>query len=286
MSAYFLLALIIWALTSVLKIPAFAGLTFAFVGVYFWHIKPKALDYSNKKFVISYILSSALLACFLSNDIYPPNISTLAAGLIGYFVINSEGCHKYLKTAWLSARNIYTSDRFATCTFLIIFFAIIFVGSYYSLGVGLSWDERIEQQTFLKNINVISKGLSGDSAYYEINDWADRYYGIGFYFPFYIFHRPFMGLIRGWQEVSGDTAILISRHLAVFWLFAFSSIIVSRIVYLFTKNLRYAYLVGIAYLICPYFLGHGMTNVKDSPFSCVWIICSYLLVKLANEYLT
>lgn len=288
MTPFSLLAILLWGLTSVLKIPAFAGLTLAFVGVYVWQFKSKSksLYHSHNKFVFGYFLSAALLACFLSNDIFPPNISALAAGLIGFFVINSEGFHKCLKKIWLDTRAICASDIVATCVFLIAFFAILFAGSYYSLGVGLSWDEHIEQQTFLKSVSIIGKGLSGDSGYFEINDWGDRYYGIGFYFPFYIFHRPFMGLIRGWFDVSNETAILMSRHLAVFWLFAFSSTIVSRIVYLLTKNLRYAYLVGGAYLICPYFLGHGLTNVKDAPFACVWILCSYLLIKLVNEYLT
>ena len=149
----------------------------------------------------------------------------------------------------------------------------------------LSWDEAMERDTFERSLTAISEGLRGGQAYYQFNQWVDKYYGIGFYFPAYFFHKVFAGVLSHQFEMDTVSAILLSRHLAVFWFFTFSSLIVLKIVHLLTQNLRFAMLVSIAYLIYPYLLGHGMMNVKDSPFSVVWLICTYFLLVLMYGYI-
>lgn len=278
------LAGLVWLFTSIVKIPAFLGLVFSYAILFVLFLKrggfEKAVDY----IAIAFVASAGFLAYCLSNDIYPPNLSALISGLLGYTLTNSrETLAMWAKKTWFNFINLLESDKSATVLFVGTYVVILCVGSYFSLGVGLSWDERVEQQTFAKALIAIGQGLSGDYKYYDINDWGDRYYGIGFYLPFYLIHRSFVGLIISGYGVSLDTAILLSRHLAVFWFFAFSCLIVSRIVYLLTDNLRYAYVIAIAYFICPYFLGHGMTNVKDAPFACVWLISLCLLLGLVKS---
>lgn len=281
-----ILAISIWGLTSIVKIPAFLGLllSYAILFVIIW--KRDEFEKAVGNIAISFLASAGLLAYCLSNDIYPVNFSVLISGLLAYGLLNSrEALGKRGKKLWVKFKILFKADKFATIVFVGSFIIVLCAGSYFSLGVGLTWDERVEQQTFTKALVAIGLGLSGDGNYYDINKWGDRYYGVGFYLPFYFVHRSFVGLITSGYNVSLDAAILLSRHLAVFWFFAFSSLIVTRIVYLLTDNLRYAYLISIAYLVCPYFLGHGMTNVKDTPFACVWLISLCLLLGLVKSFL-
>ena len=285
---YFILpTILIWILTSVLKSPVFISLTASYGLVIVMQSSRFAIgrNFKIQKIIAGLLISTILLAYLSTYEIYPPNISVLISAGIGFCFIESN----YLRSLKNNIFNIYygavSQEKVPTYIFLTCLLIIFLSGSFLSIQVGLSWDESVEQQTFLIALDAISNGLQGDSKYYLINNWSDRYYGIGFYFPFYLIHRPFASLISNWIGVSINDAILLSRHIAVFFLFVFSSLFVAGIVRLVAKSQKYAYLISVTYLIWPYALGHGMTNVKDSPFASVWIICSYFIVKIISDYL-
>ena len=38
------------------------------------------------------------------------------------------------------------------------------------------------------------------------------------------------------------------------------------------------------FLLYPYLFGHSHFNFKDIPFMSVWIICTYFIMKIVNNY--
>lgn len=272
---------ITWVLTSIVKTPAFLSLTAAYAYIFF---SQSSKQIYSKKIILSFIISSLSLAYCLNWKIYTANISVLISAGIGLFFIEGHIVGNFKTYISDIFHQAIKNEKISTLIFLICLLAIFLGGSFFALKVGLSWDEAMEQKTFEKALDAISNGLKGDTGYYLINNWQDKYYGIGFYFPFYLIHKPFVNFISELVNVSAVDAILLSRHLAVFWLFVFSSLFVAGIVYFLVKSKKYAYLIAIAYLTWPYALGHGMTNVKDSPFASVWIICSFFIIKIIADY--
>jgi len=285
---YCLIAICAWLMSSIWNIPVFAVLNFAFIGAFVWiasdHTDCNARELKNP-LLIAYAVSSLVLGYCLAIEIYPSNISLLVALGIGcaagsgWVMILFSRC----KAGYLS---VYVQDKTAVLVYSILFAALLIFGSYVSVRIGLTWDEAMERDTFERSLTAISEGLRGGQAYYQFNQWVDKYYGIGFYFPAYFFHKVFAGVLSRQFEMDIASASLLSRHLAVFWFFAFSSILVLKIVRLLTQNLRFAMLVSITYLIYPYLLGHGLMNVKDSPFSVVWLICAYFLLVIIYTYIS
>ncbi len=282
------MALSAWLMSSIWSIPVFAALNFVFIGAFIWvcidHGDHDDREY-KKPILIAYAVSTSVLGYCLALEIYPRNISILVAIGLGYAAGSGWLSRVFIKhkTNYLDA---YRQDKTAVWVYSILFTTLFILGSYVAVRIGLTWDEAMERDTFERSLAAISEGLRGGQAYYQFNQWVDKYYGIGFYFPAYFFHKVFAGALSHQFQMDASSAILLSRHLAVFWIFAFSSILVLKIVRLLTHNLRYAMLVSITYLIYPYLLGHGLMNVKDSPFSVVWLLCTYFLLVLIDAYIS
>lgn len=285
MKNYGIFICILWIATSIAKVPVFLGLVISYA-IFIWFLEPGNGNASKvKNIIISIFISSALLAYLLALNVYPANISVLISASIGYLVVEENALINSKRFIIDFLLQVTKNEKIFTISFFVILVIILVVGSLYSVKVGLSWDELVEQHTFNIMLEAMSNGLKGDPKYFSINAYTDKYYGVGFYFPSYFIHRPFANSISAWLGVSLENAILLSRHMAVFWLFTLSSLYVAGIVYWLTKNKKYSCLVAIAYLLWPYTLGHGMINVKDSPFASVWIICIYYIIKIFSDFL-
>jgi len=166
----------------------------------------------------------------------------------------------------------------------------LIVGSVESLKIGLTSDELGEQSEFDYNIGGV-KGLlrgttEGFSEFkrYDITP-GDTYYGIGFHafaFPFQVLLQPYLA-----HKLNTDskTALLFGKHPVVFFMFVISVIAFYRLARFFIRERWIAFAIAAAYATYPYLFGHAMMNVKDCPFLSVYLVCTYLSVRLVKHRL-
>ena len=172
---------------------------------------------------------------------------------------------------------------------IIILLALVLygvVGSYLSITNGISHDQFHEQQNWTINFNGI-KGLIYNNGDYEVlMNFLDRYHGIGFHYfsqPIQLLTHDFIGNL---YEVNDQTAYYLSRHLAVFLMFSLSGIFFYFLSFKISNDKNFSLITTSIYLLYPYFFGHAQINGKDIPFLSVWIICSYyLFIIIENFYL-
>jgi hypothetical protein len=274
MNAIFYLMVSSWILSSLIGIPAFASLIFS---TFLVNSIIKLEDKKRESLLYIFFLASLIFSYLLYFEIYPYNVSLLISIVASSIFLST---FKNLKKLEIKI-NKYSSENYFYLTILIL---ILVIGSILSLNIGLSWDEGIEQDNFLRSLQALSHALKGSQEYYQFNTWADRYYGIGFYLPTYWINKPFASLISSYFSVDIKTGILLSRHLVIFWLFFLSSFIVLKIVKLLTGSFRYAFLISVFYLLYPYLLGHGMMNGKDTPFSVAWLLSTYYSLQLIKQF--
>lgn len=271
-----------WYLTSILGLPIFLSLSGSFFFIYIWSNRCK--ETFCKKIIPLFFTATVLMGYCSYFKIYQDNINILLSILISALVINF-GSGLFLTSEKLNNYIIFIkSNKYVFFPYIIIFIALLIYGSFLSIRTGISFDESIEQQTFVNILDAISRGLSGSKLYLTINEWTDRYYGVGFYFPAYLFHKPFASIISAKYNISDLDGLILSRHIAVYCFFALSSLLVARIIYLLSGDLFFSLLSSLAYLLYPYLNGHAMINVKDTPFSVVWLICSYYLLIIVKSH--
>ena len=170
---------------------------------------------------------------------------------------------------------------------IIILFALLLytiVGSYLSMINGISHDQFHEQQNWTINFNAI-KGLIYNNGDYEIlMNFLDKYHGIGFHY----FSQPIQLLthdfIEKLYEVNDQTAYYLSRHIAVFIMFSLSGIFFYLLSLKISDDKNFSLITTSIYLLYPYFFGHAQINAKDIPFLSVWIICSYYLFTIIENF--
>ena len=236
------------------------------------------------RILICYLLCSTFIGLSLRHQIYPEKFIPLLSLTASFFLCFSSSLHLEIKKQKTKLINMYRRYPKIFCVYFGALIIIFGFGSYSAVNTGLTWDEGLEQRTFLKNIDALEDAIEGDDGYFDLEKYHDRYYGIGFYFPAYFFHKPFDEEISRQYSVDKETAVLLSRHLAVFWLFILSGLFVLKIMYLMTNSFLYSCLVSVAYLLYPFMFGHNILNVKDGPFASAWIISSYFLLKIFCEY--
>lgn len=122
--------------------------------------------------------------------------------------------------------------------------------------------------------------MAGDtSAYQELKQYGDRYYGIGFHLPAFILGEPLQTTL----PITFSSHELILTHVGVFGCFLGSGYLVKFILLRITQNKLIAITGMLTYLLWPYLLGHGLMNIKDIPFLFAWLLCTYLALCIFFE---
>ncbi len=164
--------------------------------------------------------------------------------------------------------------------FLFIFLPCYFIlGTYLSLNTGISHDELHENFNWEINLEAIKQiFLNFDNR--VILDYKDRYHGIGFNWV----SKPFQIIISQplatYLEINTFGGFLISKHFVVFSSFFLSGFFIYLISLLILNNENFSVTTTTIYFLYPYLFGHALFNPKDIPFLTLWIMCTYLLIKI------
>lgn len=163
-----------------------------------------------------------------------------------------------------------------------LFLAIyIPVGIWACLHAGTSWDELVEYETFLANINAVKGLFSGNlDDYQSLLQYRDRYYGIGFHIVSQGIAQIALWINSHIFTFSDRPSEIIFAHLSVFAAFVLSGLLVKSILEKLTSNTLMASFSMMVYLLWPYLLGHALVNVKDVPFLFAWLLCTNIYLKL------
>ncbi len=167
---------------------------------------------------------------------------------------------------------------------LVGFFFI--TGSIASLKTGLIIDDPTEQQTFRKISGAAKSLIAGHlDEFKQLQSYDQRYYGVGFYsfaYPLQVLIRPYVARTF---NIDDETALLLARRPVVFLLFVVSIVFFYRCARFFIRERWIAVANTAAYATYPYLFGHAMINIKDSPFMSVYLICTYLSLRLVKRRL-
>ena len=160
--------------------------------------------------------------------------------------------------------------------FLIIFLGL---GIYSSINIGITHDEFHDYYVYESNKNYILNKFFGTNYDTTYLTGISKFYGSGFHY-ISSFIEPFSKNIFFSNSQAELTKILLSKHISVFLFFLCSGLILKKIIKILTGNELQAQISTIFYLVYPYLLGHSFFNIKDIPFLTVWIICTYLIIKI------
>ena len=165
----------------------------------------------------------------------------------------------------------------------VLLFYTIF-GSWLSIRTGISHDEYHEQLNWEINLLGI-KSFFSTGEYLSLINYKDKYHGIAFHIisqPIQLFFSEF---VTNLNEVSSKGGFLISKHIAIFFIFSISGIFFYLICLKISKDFYFSLVSTILYLIYPYLFGHAQINPKDIPFLSFWLINTYFfLIILENIY--
>ena len=164
--------------------------------------------------------------------------------------------------------------------FLLLYF---FIGIFYSLNVGITHDEAHSNLVWELNKSKLSNIFLNTEENVELLDSYFGYYGIGFYLISTPLELLFSQLIN-YNEINRAGSKLLIKHPVVFIFFILSAIYFRKIILLFTKDKFFSNISTILFLTYPYLLGHSFFNVKDIPSMSIWLICTYFIIKIMNEY--
>src|SRR5260370_11515745 len=168
----------------------------------------------------------------------------------------------------------------------LLLFVFTLFGCITSLQSGLTVDDATEQKTFRTITGAAKSLLLGHlDEYNSLQLYHDRYYGIGFdilAYPFQILLTPFL---VNKLRVDSETAPPLARRPAIFLLFAISVVAFYRCARFFIQERSIAMAASAAYALCPYLFGHAMINLRDSPFMSVYLMCTYLSLRLVRRRL-
>ena len=171
-------------------------------------------------------------------------------------------------------------------TLITIFLLLIYgiVGSYLSITNGISHDQYHEQLNWTTNFNAIKDIFYNNGDYEILANYLDKYHGIAFHY----FSQPIQflthDLIANLNQVNDSTAYYISRHLAVFFIFCISGVFFYFLSIKISDDKNFSIIATSVYLFYPYFFGHAQINGKDIPFLSLWIICSYYLLLVTENF--
>lgn len=168
-------------------------------------------------------------------------------------------------------------------------FERLFLVTYISMGVwaclhvGISWDELVEYETLITNINAVQGLFSGNLADYQaLLQYRDRYYGIGFHLISQTITQILLWVNSHIFVSSEYPSVLVFGHISIFAAFVISGLLIKSILEKLISDAVIASLGMMTYLLWPYLLGHALVNVKDIPFLFVWLLCTSIHLKILH----
>ena len=168
---------------------------------------------------------------------------------------------------------------------IIIFFSIYFlIGTYLSITNGISHDQFHEQLNWKINFDAIIGLIQNDNGYQQLLDYKDKYHGIAFHYfsqPIQLLSNNFIGKIN---NVNLEYAHYISRHLAIFIIFSVSGIFFYLLSFKISEDRNFSFISTAIFFLYPYLFGHAQINGKDIPFLSLWLICTYYLFLLVENF--
>ncbi len=170
--------------------------------------------------------------------------------------------------------------------FLIIFlFFYLIFGSFAAIKSGISFDENHEEINWRDNINISMK-LSSYLFYGEEFDPKILESTIGYGIGFQLISQPIQFLIKdliATNNISDFGKHLLAKHFVVFLFFFISGIFFYLILKKIIENENFSKTGTIIYLLYPYLFGQSLFSPKDVPFMSIWLICTYLSLKLFEK---
>jgi len=161
--------------------------------------------------------------------------------------------------------------------FLLIY--LIF-GFYLSINTGISTDEFIEQTNWKLSKDAIKNffGLN-NHGYSNLYSYEWKFHGVGHHY-FSQVYLSFISLFIHIDKYSEDVSNILINHSFIFLIYFFSGIFSKKIVEFVIEDKLFSNIFLIFYLLYPYLLGHGFYNPKDIPFLFIWILSSYISIKI------
>ena len=160
--------------------------------------------------------------------------------------------------------------------FLIIFFIL---GSYFAINTGITHDEFHDHLVFEANKNFFLNKFFETNFNTEYLSGLNRFYGSGFHYLSSIFELV-TKKIYFFESENNEAKIYLSKHISVFIFYLISGLAFKKIIKEIIENKLHVQLSTIFYLIYPYLFGHSLFNVKDIPFLSVWLVCTFLFIKI------
>ena len=170
--------------------------------------------------------------------------------------------------------------------FYLFLFIFLIVGSITSLNVGISHDEWHEEENWKYNLtlskNIKNHILNDEEIDKNLENYKDKYYGIGFQFisqPIQFFVKK---IIKD-ENIDNFGSKLISKHIVVFLFFFLSGISLYLILKKIINNEEFCYAGVLLYLLYPYLFGQSLFSPKDIPFMSIWIFCTYISFNIFED---
>ena len=163
--------------------------------------------------------------------------------------------------------------------YFVFFFTLL--GIYFSLLTGITHDEQYDLYVWQANQNIILNTIFNEEFDTSFLTGGSKYYGSGFH----LLSFPIENLIQKIPFILNfdlETNILLSKHASVFIFFIVSSFFVRKILKLITENNLCSNIGSVFYLLYPYLLGHSFFNIKDIPFMSVWLVNTFLIIKILD----
>ena len=168
--------------------------------------------------------------------------------------------------------------------FSILFFAYILSGLYLSLFNGISHDQFHEQENWRINFQAIKSIFNGEGDYSVLLNYIDRYHGIAFHYisqPIQFLNHGTVGRLN---EVTLEGSYYLSRHAVVFLTFVTAGYFFYLLCNKISNDKNFSLICFSLFLLYPYFFGHSQINGKDIPFLSVWVISTYLLFNIIENF--
>lgn len=163
--------------------------------------------------------------------------------------------------------------------FYLFLFIFLIIGSLASLDVGISHDEWHEEENWKYNVslskNVKNYILSNEKLDKSLENFKDKYYGIGFQIVSQPIQHFLKKIIKN-DDIDTFGAKLISKHFVVFLFFFISGVCFYLILKKIIDDDSFCYLALSLYFLYPYLFGQSLFSPKDVPFMAIWIVCTYL----------
>ena len=165
--------------------------------------------------------------------------------------------------------------------FIIFYFLILVI---FSLKVGITHDEPHHNLVWEINKKIYSNFFLNTNYDIIFPDYGMTFYGIGFQ----MFSIPFEVIIKLFYSLFNDASNINSyviKHPSIVFLFLLSGIFFKKIIFFITKDNFFSQISAILYLSYPYLFGHSLFNTLDIPFLSIWLICTYLIIRISLKFL-